>query len=111
MAKKPELTLETALKEFHEECMVVLDNYNRFCPDEQYLFWHTLQWLTGRDLVCLETKEYKAWLGPSIYRKRIPKDLLRWALEEVREHLKQTKLDIEKIAKLKKRNWQALKRD
>jgi len=98
----PKLTATEARKEFPEECWEIATghvNIQKWTHDgKQYMQRWLCQLgttckLDRRDLIAaavewLEGKELVG-LGPTTtHRRFMPKDSLRWALEEVREHLK-----------------------
>lgn len=107
MADKPKLTVEAARKEFPEECWEIATghvNIQKWTHDgKQYMQRWLCQLgttckLDRRDLIAaavewLEGKELVG-LGPTTsHRRFMPKDSLRWALEEVKEQLKLEKSD------------------
>lgn len=94
MCDKPKLTIEAAFEEFPDVCRALFNA--RWRLDKTIEFWVSwsychnaedvilrliccaLQFLEGKELVLLELKHKRS------QRRIMPKDSLRWALEEVR---------------------------
>jgi len=102
---KETLTLEDALAEFPKECealmggdyMEMWKRHGLLCRipslDSNLLLAAALRWLAGKELTCLTEEAITHWITQRLtgVKIRMPSDVLRWALEEVRAHLQREK--------------------